>query len=160
MNHKTTQSAPVTINAGEFQNLHGQHYQRLLGSMTRVTRNAATAEDVTAAAFAKAYENRTALRSPQSFYGWVYTIALNNFRHEYRIVADGDHVQNLERNEFRTKLRVALRRMPAMHRKILVDHVVNHVPVKRLATRYRIPLGTALSRIARGKALLRQAWGT
>ena len=65
----------------------------------------------------------------------------------------------LERSECRLKLRKALRGIPAVYRRTLVDHFVRGYSVKRISRQNRIPVGTVLSRIFTAKRLLREAWG-
>ena len=63
-----------------------------------------------------------------------------------------------DRANYALKLQKALHTMPAVYRRLLVDHFVRELPVKRIARRNRIPVGTVLSRIFRAKRLLPAAW--
>jgi DNA-directed RNA polymerase specialized sigma24 family protein len=56
------------------------------------------------------------------------------------------------------KIRKALGAIPSAHRRVLVDHFIHGRPVKAIAHRERIPVGTVLSRIFTAKRLLREAW--
>jgi DNA-directed RNA polymerase specialized sigma24 family protein len=56
------------------------------------------------------------------------------------------------------RLRKALQQLPALYRRTLIDHFVRGYPVKRIAQRDRVPVGTVLSRIFAAKKRLRVAW--
>jgi len=64
----------------------------------------------------------------------------------------------LERSEYRLRLARALAEMPAVYSQVLLDHFAYRHPVKRIARRDSIPVGTVLSRIFTAKRLLRAAW--
>ena len=74
----------MSINQQQFKILHDQCRERLLNSMTTVVRNRDTAEDVTAAALATAWQNRNQFRGESSLYTWCYSIALNEARNRLR----------------------------------------------------------------------------
>ncbi len=168
------QSRPVDAQA--FGSLYSRHYERLLNSMTTVVRDRDHAEDITATAFTAAYANLSRFRGDSSFYTWLYTIALNESRKSYRCaltvsldslsefetaVTDGDHVADaLNTSAQNARLRTALRQIPLIYRQVLDDHFLRAYPVKVIARRRNIPLGTVLSRIFTGKRMLREAWGS
>jgi len=51
-----------------------------------------------------------------------------------------------------------LRELPVKYQRVLIEHFFDGNPVREIARRQRIPFGTALSRIATAKRLLRAAW--
>ena len=67
--------------------------------------------------------------------------------------------QTLERSECCARLREALRQIPPVSRRTLVDHFIRGQSVKQIARRQRVPVGTVLSRIFTAKRLLRESWG-
>ena len=58
-----------------FAALYERHAQRLHDFLLRVSRNAATAEDLTQAAFIKAWDRRADLHHPERFKSWLFTLA-------------------------------------------------------------------------------------
>ena len=157
-----------------FREVHAKYRQRLLNSMTAVVRDRDTAEDITATAFATAFEKLGSFRGESSLYTWVYSIALNAARRQRskngvisldalesappELVAH-DRRDDLEDRSAQTlKIRKALGAIPPAHRRVLVDHFIHGRPVKAIARRERIPVGTVLSRIFTAKRLLREAW--
>jgi len=64
----------------------------------------------------------------------------------------------LAQSECRLRLRETLRKIPAVYRQVLFHHLVDRPPVKYIARRERVAVGTVLSRIFTAKRLLRAAW--
>lgn len=180
INHQNTDTdqatAPISAKEQLFRDLHNGYRNRLLHSITAVVRDGERAEDITAAAFAKALQSLDNFKGKSSLYTWVHAIALNETRAEWRRkqaisldsvartnpaeLIDTEHpAKALEQAERRARLTAALNRLPALYRRILIDHFVAGVPVKQIARLYGVPVGTVLTRIFRGKQLLRKAWG-
>jgi RNA polymerase sigma-70 factor, ECF subfamily len=165
----------MSLDQHEFKIWHDQHRPRLLNSMTAVVRDRDIAEDVTAAALATTWQNRSQFRGESSLYTWCYSIALNEARNRLRrnrrvAVESIDNLDSkelrepdtlaptLERSECLSQIRRALRQIPVVYRRTLVDHFVRGYSVKQISRRHRIPVGTVLSRIFAAKRLLRAAW--
>ncbi|HEY1760694.1 MAG TPA: RNA polymerase sigma factor [Bryobacteraceae bacterium] len=165
----------VVRDADRFGDLHKKYGPRLVNSMTGVVRDREAAQEITAAAFAKAFEKRDLFRGRSSLYTWVHAIALNEARRELSqkrpvsldalelpspaLIATDRLAETSERSEEMRRLQQALTRVPEIYRRLLVDHFVHGHPVKRIARRRQLPFGTVLSRIFTGKRLLRAAWG-
>jgi len=163
------------LDAQNFSALHNRYHDRLLNSMTGVVKDREAAADITATAFASAFKNRASFRGQSSLYTWVHAIALNEARNSWRrnravslesiqgpepkALIDSDrHSNTLERSELCLKMRKTLREIPAVYRRVLVDHFMRGHSVKQIARRDRVPVGTVLSRIFNGKRILRRAW--
>ncbi len=69
------------LDADRFADLHSRYQRRLLNSMTGIVRDRAIAEDITAAAFATAFEKRMDFRGEASAYTWLHRIAANEAHH-------------------------------------------------------------------------------
>jgi RNA polymerase sigma-70 factor (ECF subfamily) len=164
------------ISPQAFPLLHDEYRDRLLNSMTAVTRNREIAEDITAEAFTAAFENLAGFRGESSFYTWLYKIGLNLAgdwrrrnkgislesidRPDAKELGEPDVlVETLEHGERCLQLRQALRHIPTVYRRTLMDHFVRGYSVKRIASQDRVPVGTVLSRMFTAKRLLREAWG-
>ena len=155
----------------EFKVLYEQHRERLLNRMTVVVRNRETAEDVAAVAFAAAFERLDTYRGEASFYTWLCAIAMNRAR---RLMGRDRSVSldaltkteaqeptvfdTLDRRGCCEDLQKAMRCVPPLHRRTLMDRFVRGYSVKSIARRNQIPVGTVLSRIFKAKKLLRKAW--
>jgi RNA polymerase sigma-70 factor, ECF subfamily len=172
-NQKTHTGATV-MSAARFSELHADCRSRLLNSMTGIVRNRDTAEDITAMAFSKAFQKRSQFRGESSFYTWVHAIALNEARRcpsrfctvslellgpEEKELRQPDLLcEGLSQSDCCARLRKALRGIPALSRRALVDHFVRGYPVRRIARQDPVPVGTVLSRIFTAKRHLRKAW--
>jgi RNA polymerase sigma-70 factor (ECF subfamily) len=163
------------MNTRTFRALHDACRERVRFGILGYVRNPDQAEDLTADAFATAFERRHTFRGDASFYTWVFGIALNAARSSSRrkrtvsldawnapvpaALTEPDVFDRvLDRADCCQRLRRALKQLPAMYRRALVGHFVRRYPVKEIAKRERIPVGTVLSRIFTGKRLLREAW--
>ncbi|MGI9071702.1 MAG: RNA polymerase sigma factor [Bryobacteraceae bacterium] len=158
-----------------FRDLHITYRDRILSTITGLVQDSSTAEEITAAAFTKAWTNREKFRGESSLYTWVHAIAVNEARKSWlwrrQPVWDSNHEPDgpdlagaglvtdaLEQQERLEHLRKALGRIPSKFRRVLLQHFVYGNSVKQIAARYGIPCGTVLSRIITGKRLLRRAW--
>jgi RNA polymerase sigma-70 factor, ECF subfamily len=165
----------MSITQNQFTILYDQYRERLLNGMIAVVRDRDTAEDITGAALATAWQNRNQFRGESSLYTWCYSIALNEARNRRRRnqgvslesidssnpkeLAEPDTLTlALERSECRLQITKALRQIPPVHRRTLVDHFVRGHSVKQIARHNGIPMGTVLSRIFTAKRQLRKAW--
>jgi RNA polymerase sigma-70 factor (ECF subfamily) len=164
----------VALDSDRFSDLHKEYRPRLVKSMTGVVRDREAAEEVTAAAFAKAFEKRSSFRGESSPYTWVHAIAMNEARRRQSqkrivsldaleflppaLIATDQLDEASERSEQSRRLRSALSRLPEKFRRPLIDHFVRGYSVRRIARRERVPCGTVLSRIFKAKRLLRAAW--
>jgi RNA polymerase sigma-70 factor, ECF subfamily len=163
------------MNARIFQELHDGCRARVFCGIRGYVRNEEVAEDVTAAAFATAYQKRKSFREEASFYTWVYRIALNKVHAasrskptasldamtglESKALVEPDLMERaLDREDCCHRLRQVLKRLPTRYRGALVDHFVRGYSVKQIAKLQGIPVGTVLSRIFTAKRLLRGAW--
>ncbi len=168
------QKGTATIISQAFSELHDKYRGRLLNSMIAVARNREDAEDITATAFAAAFKNRDRFRGEASPQTWLYSIAMNEARSRRRacavpfesidgfkalLIAEPDATDKpFERRECCPRIWKALRQVPRLYRRVLIDRFVRGYSVKQIAKCQRVPLGTVLSRIFKAKRLLRAAW--
>jgi RNA polymerase sigma factor (sigma-70 family) len=120
-------------------------------------------------------EKRQKFRGEASPYTWIQAIARNAAREPQsrertiqfestdwpdareiaapRLVAD-----ELEKRGDWLRLDKALDRLPAKDRRALIARFIDGLSIRTIAHRERVPAGTVLSRIHKGKQLLREAW--
>ena len=158
-----------------FEKLYKQGRDRLLASITGMVRDRDRAEDITAAAFEKAWEKRAQFRGDSSLGTWLYAIGLNAARQSWRQersvdqdpmdrletarYAEPDRLSaRLEEDEVRAFVWKALDRVPAKYRRLLIDRYVNGRSVQEIARREGVPIGTVGSRLFTARGMLREAW--
>jgi len=163
------------MNSATFQELHDGCRGKVLAGILGYVGNPSEAEEVTASAFATAFQERRSFRGDASFFTWVYRIALNEAHSALRrrnfvsldalegpmpeaLIQPDVMDSALDRANCCRRLRKALKRIPSKYRRVLVDHFVRGYSTQEVSRLHRIPLGTVLSRIFTGKRLLRGAW--
>lgn len=156
-----------------FSDLHRKYQERLLSRMKGIVRDQQEAEDITSAAFQKAFEHFQEFRGDSSFYTWIHAIAFNKAREVWNrrrraptepletfefLVADGNRPDlAFEDAEPSRQLWKAMKKIPALYRCTLAKHFLDGCSTKQIAQEERIPLGTVLNRIHTGKQMLRRA---
>jgi RNA polymerase sigma factor (sigma-70 family) len=170
MSKKT--SAERIADRGEFANVYNEVHDRLLARLTGMVRDRQRAEDLAAVAFQRGWEKREQFRGESSPATWLHAIGFNEARRsrrrERRIqIGSVEHLEtmhhaesgaDLDRDELRAKVREALARVPAAYRRILIARYIEDRPVREIAKREHIPLGTVGSRLFAARRMLREAW--
>jgi RNA polymerase sigma factor (sigma-70 family) len=168
-------NARLRLDAEDFDKIHREYGDRLIQSITGFVRNRDSAEEIAARAFQRAWEKREQFRGAASSRTWLEAIARNEARQSWRrermgqfdsvdqagvreLVAPELVTDELEKREDLLRLRKAMDRLPVKYRRALMAHFVEGLPVREIARRERVPLGTSLSRIHTAKQLLRHAW--
>lgn len=138
--------------------------------------DAATAEDLTQAAFVKAWESLPKLRNPGAFIVWIHRIVRNLAVDAGRLTAretpsgpgdgpewdtedprhDGRPDAALLERERALAIRQAVAALPDHQREVVVLHHFCGTPVEDVAQIVGVPVGTVLSRLARARETLRR----
>jgi RNA polymerase sigma-70 factor, ECF subfamily len=147
------------------------HLRALYGTAYRMTRNAHDAEDLVQETFLRAYRGFHRFEPGTNIKAWLFTILhrvrTDSFRRAGRspqtveMIAEGpavpppqdalaSGVEDIER---------ALAGIPEVFRSAIVLRDVEDLTYEEIATALSIPVGTVMSRIHRGRALLRAALG-
>jgi RNA polymerase sigma-70 factor (ECF subfamily) len=172
--------AAVSGNRAAFEVLIQKYRERLTESLRNTIRNDALVDDVVAHAFATAFESLSEFRGEASFYTWVYRIAVNDSISVYRRpnipisldeLATGDESgiltkiapeapldQSISDGEIKRQAREVLDRVPELYRQILELYFLQDLSYEIIAKKLRIPQGTVMSRLHKGRKLLQEAW--
>ncbi len=129
------------------------------------------AEDVTQEVFVRAWEHLERLRDDKAFGGWLRMIALNLCRDAQRRqpplsqaeAVDPDFKPTDDRgvedqatgNVIDAAVRRAVASLPAHQRLVVAMHHLEDMDVETIAQVLNLPRGTVLSRLARGRQMLR-----
>ena len=147
------------------------HLRALYGAAYRMTRNAHDAEDLVQETFLRAYRGFDRFEAGTNIRAWLFTILhrvrTDSFRRAGRspktveMIAEGPSVpppqdalaggaEDIER---------ALAALPEVFRMAVILRDVEDLSYDEIARVLDVPVGTVMSRIHRGRALLRTALG-
>jgi RNA polymerase sigma-70 factor (ECF subfamily) len=145
------------------------HLKRLYGTAYRMTRNTADAEDLVQETLYRAFRGFHRFRPGTNLRGWLHTIlhhvrtdALRQAGRRPRteeLAGEGPAVpapQDALASGGET-LERALGRVPEVYRVAVLLRDVEELSYSEIAAALRVPPGTVMSRIHRGRALLRAA---
>jgi RNA polymerase sigma-70 factor (ECF subfamily) len=171
--------AGASGNRAAFEVLVHQYKDRLVDSMRARVHSVPEAEDIAAAAFAKAYQRLDQFRGTSSFYTWLYRIAMNEWKRQLRsrrnVSLEGmcDRQGSSWSRRLTPALRVeeeacrrrgqsplqrAVDRIPKPYRQIITGRFIKGLTYEKMARRFKIPAGTVMSRLFKAKRLLRNSW--
>jgi RNA polymerase sigma-70 factor (ECF subfamily) len=147
------------------------HYRSLYRYAFRLTGSEADAEDLTQDTFASAQMQLRQLRDPARARGWLFSILRNAYLHRLRAArlrrhVPLDHVGDLPEAEppplpevEPDRLQRALDELPESFRSPLILFYFEDFSYRDIAAQMDLPIGTVMSRLARGKAYLRARLG-
>lgn len=158
-------------NLGAFDELAERYKVRLFNFIYRVLPEKEEAEDILQETFLRAYRERKRFDQRFCFSTWIYTIALNLARSEYRRRKRWKMVRlGTSRNEgelelpdekshqegFMPFIEKAVETLPPEYREAFVLRDVNRLPYEDIAQILSVPVGTVKSRINRARLLMRE----
>ena len=144
-----------------------QHYALLYRYAFRLSGSAADAEDLTQQAFLTAQRKMTQLREPSHAKAWLCTIIRNSYLKSFRNKNAGNEVSlsnvaepagDIPDNPVldTEELQTVLNELPEDFRTPLILFYFEDFSYKQIAEQMDVPLGTAMSRLARAKEYLRR----
>lgn len=164
-----TRPRAVAADLSGFVAMYEQGYTRLVAQLTTVTGSVSEAEDVVQEAFVRAAQRWDSLAGYDAPEAWVRRVAINlalsSLRRARRAAktvavwgreldpgeANGPEAHGLER----LALIAALRRLPVKYRVVLALHYLVDLDVRGIADELSIPEPTVKTRLARGRARLK-----
>jgi RNA polymerase sigma factor (sigma-70 family) len=147
---------------GAFEQLVRRHQRPLVALLTRVCGSGAVAQDVSQAAFLKAWRNLASLRDASRFGPWLRQIAM---RAAIDVARGAEHFDDLDEEipdaagamlDARLDLDAAFQRLtPPQRACVLLAHAegLSHAEI---AAELDLPVGTVKSHVARGVRVLRR----
>jgi len=157
-----------------FEALFREHQGTMYRLAYHFTGSADLAEDVTQDAFVKAWERLAHLRDDGAFGGWMRSILLNQVRDSYRRHKDEQSIEDLAgsaestetddpppddrlaHEQFRQDVRRAVMSLPEHQRTAVVMHHLEGLEIGDIAARLGLKKGTVLSRLSRGRQMLKK----
>jgi RNA polymerase sigma-70 factor (sigma-E family) len=146
-----------------FNELYQGSYRRLVLVAYGMTGDLGTAEELTQEAFALAYGRQARVARADSPEAWLRTVVVNLVRRRFRRTAMLEKILRRQSAEppstqpppgEHVDLHVAIRRLDAGLRSVVVLHYLADLPVDEVATVLGIPAGTVKSRLARARTAL------
>src|SRR5258706_7692165 len=145
----------------------------LYGFALSLARDASVAEDLVQETYARALAARRKAAPDENLKAWLFVILHNVWRNQIRRprparpagdtpelldVADprAGPEQELEQGRLRARLRAAIAALPDSFRQVVVLRCVEELSYQEVAAVVGCPTGTVMSRLARGRALLRR----
>lgn len=153
--------------SGGLHQLIDAHYEALYRYAYRLSGAAADAEDLTQETFGKALARLPQLREPERARAWLFRILRNLYLHKVRdqkrhkvvpLDAVGelpgpDEPEMLDVDP--AKLQQALNELDEAFRTPIIMFYFNEFSYREIAEQMDLPIGTVMSRLARGKAYLK-----
>ncbi|MDH4223367.1 MAG: RNA polymerase sigma factor [candidate division Zixibacteria bacterium] len=152
-------------------NLLVQQYKvKLFNLLYRMLGSREEAEDILQETFLRVYREREKYDFNYSFSTWIYTIALNLCRNEYKRRRkvkffsldilfnhpDLDSENFGNKNRLSSILEKAMNSLPVKYKKVFVLRDVNQLSYEEIALALSIPLGTVKSRVNRARRVLKK----
>ncbi len=171
-----------SLSPQEFWHLAGRHEGLLYSSAFQYTGNRFDAEDLVQETFLAAFRSRHQLRDRGKMKSWLFIILRNNYlkragrkpnrtqneyddRIEYDYAEDlaamagqEDALQALERKATAENVHRKLSALPESYQSVLILYYLKEFTYQEIADMLEIPIGTVMSRLARGKQRLKAAF--
>ncbi len=162
-----TSKTAATHAAITVEGLIRDHHAALYRYAYRLCGSATDAEDIVQQAFMTVCRKLDQVREPEHVSAWLYAVLRSSFlksRRKPQPQSAGNMELDLdqmpERNdapEFidQDQLQLALEDLPEEYKLVVLMFYFEHCSYKEIAERLDLPIGTVMSRLARGKARLR-----
>lgn len=122
-------------------------------------KNEKDCEDAVQTAILTAYEKLSALKNEEYFKTWLVRILINECNKQLKVrqkttqIQDDYPVVNLSQDD--TEIRMLVESLPLKIRQVIVLYYVEQFTTKEISLILKIPKGTVLSRLAKGRQLLK-----
>jgi len=176
----TKTSDEDSARSGRFRDAALPHLDAVYTFARYLLRDAADADDAVQECYLRALRHFDTLRSPD-VKPWLFAILRNVCRVEYGrrsrvlpydanaqdepegMISLWHEAQDTPEREMLRKLdaetiRGLVAALPEAFREVIVLREVDDLPYREIAAIFGAPVGTVMSRLARGRAMLRQAW--
>jgi RNA polymerase sigma-70 factor (ECF subfamily) len=164
--------------ADAFEDLVMRYQDAVFHYLCFMTQSESRAQDLLQETVMRAYERLKSLREPARFKSWLFQIAMNVFRSQYRrwtrwplvsleeprLSAEDLALEEspglptpeevAEREDIREAVQAALAKLPPVLREAIILREMEEMSYEEIAETLGVPVGTVRSRIARGRALL------
>lgn len=156
----------------EISQLVDQHYESVFRFAYRLSGTSHAAEDISQQAFLDAQRKLDTLRDPDKVRAWLFMIVRNLYRRQVRdqvthgevaLESLAEPVGGEREGEGRAQqsldsesLQHVLNELPEEFRSTLLLFYFRELSYREIAEQLDVPIGTVMSRLSRGKKLLRE----
>ena len=179
MSDEALLSSSLEGNLVAFDLLVDRYYDRLYGYLIRFLKDSDMAEDLLQETFLRVWKNRAEFRNIASFSTWIYTIAGNLARSEWRrrkrwrMIRLGPSRDDEEPEieladegigpdsivEIRMaidELTTEVHKLPDRYREVVILRDIQGMTYEEIAGIVQVPVGTVKSRLNRGRLILQE----
>jgi len=182
MSDEALLSSSLEGNLVAFDLLVDRYYDRLYGYLIRFLKDSDTAEDLLQETFLRVWRKRAEFKNIASFSTWIYTIAGNLARSEWRRrkrwrmlrigpsrneeeadielpdtgIGPDSIVENRMAIEELTK---EVHKLPDRYREVVILRDIQGMTYEEIAGIVQVPVGTVKSRLNRGRLILQEKLG-
>jgi RNA polymerase sigma-70 factor (ECF subfamily) len=169
-------------NHKEFTELTKPYMKSLKNTAFRLARNEEESEDLLQEALYKAYRGFASFTPNTNFRAWIFKILVNTYLTHYRKMVKQpqkvsygemeefylyqksdnnsdfhtDSPENVSGESFGDEIKETLDKMPYYFRIVVTLYDIEDFSYKEISNMINIPVGTVMSRLNRGRSLLRQ----
>ena len=182
MSDEALLSSSLEGNLVAFDLLVDRYYDRLYGYLIRFLKDSDMAEDLLQETFLRVWKNRAEFRNIASFSTWIYTIAGNLARSEWRrrkrwrMIRLGPSRDDEEPEieladegigpDSIVEIRMAIEelteevhKLPDRYREVVILRDIQGMTYEEIAGIVQVPVGTVKSRLNRGRLILQEKLG-
>jgi RNA polymerase sigma-70 factor (ECF subfamily) len=182
MSDEALLSSSLEGNQVAFDLLVDRYYDRLYGYLLRFLKDPEMAEDLLQETFLRVWRKRAEFRHIASFSTWIYTIAGNLARSEWRRrkrwrmlrlgPSDSEDEPTIQLPDTRAMpdktvedrlavgaLATAIQGLPERYREVVILRDLQGMTYEEIAGIVQVPVGTVKSRLNRGRLLLQSKMG-
>jgi RNA polymerase sigma-70 factor (ECF subfamily) len=153
----------------EFEAAAIPHLKELYRVATRITGDPAEAEDLVQDAYMAAWKSFDKFQIGTNCRAWLYKVLFNKYQHHWRKKAKLKLVDDIEDADARAlayvapipehltdeEILAAFQDVPERYREVVLLVDVQSFSYKEVADILNVPIGTVMSRLSRGRAILR-----
>lgn len=169
-------------NHKEFSELTKPYIKSLKNTAFRLARNEQESEDLLQETLYKAYRGFSSYKPNTNFRAWIFKILVNTYLTHYRKMVkqpqkisygeveefylyqksenESDYYsnspENISEESFGDEIKTTLNKMPYYFRIVVTLYDIEGFSYKEISNMINIPVGTVMSRLNRGRGLLRQ----
>jgi len=165
---------PAENDLGEFEAAALPHIDELYRTARRLTRNATEAEDLVQETYLQAWKSFHRFEPGTNCRAWLHKILFHVGQHHRRkrfglLMADADdealeqraaYVPPVPEHVTDAEVLAAFDRIPVQYREVVLMADVHEFAYKEIADTLKIPVGTVMSRLNRGRKILRSELAT